>query len=408
MTDSRSNSRADEATKPWPEPAELEHGSAAHSGYLKNGLISVAEITAPHTEWDGFLAAQPSGDIVQSSLWALAKRNAKQTPVLTILRGIDGKIAGGFLLIELKIKSGFRVGYVSRGPVAIDNATGVIEQLLGMLVASMKSRKLLGLIVQLPEGCENCESILGSYGFNCGALAVAPEATTRVDLLRSEEEILAGFTKSTRRQVRKGAIQDIHVESSNDIEAFYQLYAATGERHGFQPVSRASLQSQWEVMASGGHVHILLARCNDKIVAGEWLTRFGGTVTTRFPGWDSAAAAPRQINEYLSWEAIRWARGVGAQLYDFGGFDRHAAEILSQGRHLPEGFERTHSMFKYGFAQKPVLLPRAQFILSNPMLNRLAGPVLRLVLNTRLMTNLAQKLRIMLLYLAPYQFALVL
>ena len=100
---------------------------------------------------------------------------------------------------------------------------------------------------------------------------------------------------------------------------------------------------RWRLMALSGfsspkHANVPLAAL--------WLSEFGGRVVYRLPGWNRDAAASLRVNEVLHWEAVRIARADGAHFYDFGGFERNAAELLLADRGVPAGFEQTPGYFK--------------------------------------------------------------
>lgn len=356
-------------------------------------LVSITELTRPDPEWDEFVASHPFGDIVQSSLWALTKRAIGQTPVLVTLRNGNGAIVGGLMAVEYKFKRLIRVGIVSKGPLARDNDRETMATTVNALLASKWRKKLMGLIIQPPEGAEHFENVLEGLGFKHGALAIGIEATARVNLLRDEAEILAGFSSSGRRHVRKGATQGIVVEQSDHVEGFHRLYSASAMRKGFRPISLDYLKSQWELLSPGGHVAIMAAKYGGKTHAAIWLTIFGGTVTYKFPGWDSSLPSPKYLNEHLHWETMRWAKRNGARCYDFGGFNREAAENIANGLSMPPGFESTHNLFKYGFDPHPAIFPKAQFMVGTPGLNRLAAPLIKAVLGSAAVLKLARKLR---------------
>src|ERR1044071_8256212 len=71
-------------------------------------VLKVVEIQGPALDWDEFVAAQPSGDIVQSTMWGLAKREIGRTPLLLTARRLGGELLGGALLIESRVPTGLR------------------------------------------------------------------------------------------------------------------------------------------------------------------------------------------------------------------------------------------------------------------------------------------------------------
>ena len=355
--------------------------------------LEIKEVTEPHPAWDSFVADHPGGDIVQSSLWALSKRCLGQTSVTIISYDENGRVTGGLMLLEQRIKRVLRVGIVSKGPLVRDNDRMLLSILTEALQKLVWRRGLFALILQPPEGGDEFEQQLEDFGFQRGALSVGTEATARVNLLRTEEDILAGLSPSARRNIRKGLSKSIIVEQINDVAAFHKLYTASAERKGFRPVSLRYLETQWEMLSQGKHVAIMAAKYEDRISAAIWLTVFGGTVTYKFPGWDQSIPSPRFTNEVLHWQTMRWAKMNGARSYDFGGFNRQAAENIANGLPLPPDFNSTPSLFKYGFDQKPTIFPKAQFLIGNSFISRAVAPLVRAALDSDITKRVAQKLR---------------
>ena len=194
---------------------------------------------------------------------------------------------------------------------------------------------------------------------------MSPDATIRLDLTRSDEELLLGMSEMRRRNVRRALRENIEVLASTDIELFHRLHSATAARQGFEPLSLSYLQHQWRSLGERGILKLLVARHAGTPVAALWLSHFNDTVVFRLAGWDAGIPAPKHVNELLHWQAVLWARSTGALAYDFGGFDRDMAERMQRNEVLPDSFRQTHSYFKLGFGRPPELLPQAQCLIPN-------------------------------------------
>jgi hypothetical protein len=351
--------------------------------------VKLTDLAEDRAEWDAFVAAT-GGDIVQSSKWGMSKRALGHGAFLVEVRDIDGAIAGGALTIEQPVVAGARIGYVARGPVARDRAA--FRSALAATVAAARARGYPGLIVQLPEGESWRDQVLAEAGFLNWPLAVAPEATLRIDLALPEEAILGQMSSMRRRNLRKVTGTAVRIEASDDVAAFHRLHAATAERQGFAPLSLEYLESQWRAFRGSAAIRILLARAAAEPVAGLWLSRFGQLVTFRLAGWDSEAKV-LHVNEALHWAAIRWARSAGARFYDFGGIDRDVASRLLEGQPLPAGIESTHSHFKLGFSRTPILLPTARALFFGAGARLIARLIGRHFVAAPFVRRLAQRLR---------------
>src|SRR5262245_24209424 len=182
----------------------------------------------PHTEWDRFVERCPGGDLVQTTAWASTKRGVGLQTSLTTAHGPDGEIVGGGLVIVKEVLTGVRLGYVPRGPLlgGSDSAAAVVDG----LISSARSKGVQLLIIQPPLGGEACELALTARGFEPGCPAVAPEATIRLDLRRTDEQLLAAMSEMRRRNVRKAIKSQLVIEQDDDVALFQRLHSATAAR----------------------------------------------------------------------------------------------------------------------------------------------------------------------------------
>jgi lipid II:glycine glycyltransferase (peptidoglycan interpeptide bridge formation enzyme) len=340
--------------------------------------------------WDEFAAGCPGGDLLQTTAWATTKRAiGQETSLVTLLDG--PRIVGGGLIIAKRFAAGIRVGYVPRGPL-FDPDRVSADQVIDGLTASARAMRVRLLIVQPPLGGEAVDRALASRGFELGGQPVAPEATIRLDLTHTDDELLAGMSSMRRRNIRKAMSSGLTVEQADEVELFQRLHAATAARQGFRPFDAASLRGQWNALAPAGLCTMFIARHAGRPVAGLWVTSFAGVVTFKFAGWDAEVDGSRNANEALHWTAIRWARTTGARQYDLGGFDRRAAELIAGGEPLPDAFSKSPSYFKLGFGGSVVMLPKARWSLLGAGRRLLRAPA-RWVLGSRWVGRITYRLR---------------
>jgi peptidoglycan pentaglycine glycine transferase (the first glycine) len=340
--------------------------------------------------WDAFVEATPGGDVVQTSAWARSKRAIGLGTRLVVVRDGGGEIAGGALILLKRVAPGLCAGSVARGPLLRDasvDAAHIVDRVL----SEARGAGVRFLIAQPPEGCGPLERALVARGFDTGCPGVAPEATIRLDLRRTDAELMADMTPMRRRNLRKRDSASLEIAQEADVDLFQRLHAGTAARQGFGPLDVATLRAQWAELAPSGGCAILIARHRGVPVSGIWLTMFAGVTTFRIAGWDVDAAAragaPKHANEALHWAAIRWARASGAHTHDFGGLDRQAAEAIVAEGTPPDGFSRTAGFFKYGFGGSTVLLPVARW----RVIGR-EGPLVRPLVRRMLASDRARSL----------------
>jgi lipid II:glycine glycyltransferase (peptidoglycan interpeptide bridge formation enzyme) len=339
---------------------------------LSGLTVSSTDLLGPSPEWDRFVAASTGGDLVQSSAWAGFKRELGTTTHLVEIRR-NREIVGGAVLHVRRVAPGIRVALVVRGPlVATDDAAlrecaiDALERLAGTVSAQL-------LAVQAPVGHVALERELDARGYRQGFPALAPTATSLLDLRMTNAQLIAAAGKTRRKHLRLCTEQGFTFSTEPDVSLFARLYAASAARIGFVPLQLSTLQVQWRHLGPAGHLSMMFACHEGRPIAGAWLSSFGGTVTGKLVGWDNLAEQPRYVNDALNWETFQWARSGGAHTFDLGGFDRLTAERILAGEPPPESFAKSSSANKATYGGQIVLLPSARFKVLTPLVGRPVG-----------------------------------
>ncbi|MDP9345202.1 MAG: GNAT family N-acetyltransferase [Actinomycetota bacterium] len=145
-----------------------------------------------------------------------------------------------------------------------------------------------------------------------------------LDLTPGEAAVLAGFSSSARRGVRKARREGVTVRSATTedelVRAFYSLHLQTRKRLGVPVQPRRFFRLLWRHVIEPGGGELLLARANGRPVAGMVLLRTGRTVVYKY-GASDARALPLRPNNLLFAEAIAAAARAGYGRFDFGRSD---------------------------------------------------------------------------------------
>jgi lipid II:glycine glycyltransferase (peptidoglycan interpeptide bridge formation enzyme) len=354
--------------------------------------VSSIDLLRPTPEWDRFVAASPGGDLVQSSAWAGFKRELGTNTHLVEIRRNNEIVAGAVLHVR-RVAPGIRVALVVRGPlVGTDDvalrecAIDALERLAGTVSAQV-------LAVQTPAGHEALERELDARGYRLGFPALAPTATSLLDLRMTNAELIAAAGKTRRKHLRLGREQGFTFSTDPDVALFARLYAASAARVGFVPLQLATLEAQWRHLGPAGHLSMMFAHHDGRPIAGAWLSSFGGTVTGKLVGWDNISEQPRYVNDALNWEIYQWARSSGAHTFDLGGFDRRTAESILAGAPPPDNFARSSSANKATYGGQIVLFPSARFKVLTPILGRSMGAFADHLLASSRATKLVARFR---------------
>lgn len=143
-----------------------------------------------------------------------------------------------------------------------------------------------------------------------------PETSLLIDLQQTEEEILAQMKPKGRYNIKVAQKSGVQVETSNDVEAFYDILKKTGGRDGFGIHGKNYYQKMLEAL--GSEAQLLVARHEGQIIAGgifvyldDWGIYYYGA---------SDHEHRKFMAPYLiQWEAILEAKKRGCHFYDFLG-----------------------------------------------------------------------------------------
>ncbi len=348
------------------------------SGREVSSIAGPTRPASPHpADWDAFVLQAPGGDLVQSSLWAAAKRPLGFEAHQLTVRNDDDAVAGAALLLLRRLGPLGAVGYIARGPLLAPGAEAAVGRVLDEIERAARRLSVRHLVIQPPAGCETMAEALAARGYTVGALEVAPSATLLIDLEPGTDALLAAMSSSARRSVRQAQRRGVWLRhgDAEDLELFHRLHAATASRRGFAPVSMAYLRHHWDALRPRGAAELILACHEGRAFAAVLLTAFGDTVTARLSGW-TGEWAHLHGSAACEWEAIRWAKEAGYRRYDVGGIDQAFAQLLLGGAPVPEAMLRSPAAFKAAFGGRPVLLPGAWQRTLTPVLRPAARAVI--------------------------------
>jgi len=311
-------------------------------------------------------------------VWASAKLIEGWKPIRILVTADDG-IVGGAQILWRQSKL-WRLGYISKGPVALPESVPLAEFVLEVVRSSAKAEKLSFLIIQPPDLSKNIPAALPRDQFLPNVLSEIIGSTLVIDVSGTLETIegqISKYTRTTLRQgVRRGTV--IREGGRKDIGVFFKLMLATCERQGVRPhpASVAALVDLWDAAERSRCLRLTFAECNGETVAGALCLSFGITATIWKKGWNGAAGECRP-NEMLIYDAIRWASAAGHKWFDFGSLNRNTAHALVNGTPLTEDQRTSRDIFHLRFGGQPRFLPDALVYFPNLLL-RIAYKIIML------------------------------
>ncbi len=309
-----------------------------------------------YTAWDAFVAAQPSGSLLQTSRWGRLKDEFGWDYEIVTRTGAGGMLGGALVLYKPLPLSLGTLAYVPRGPVVDWGDPQAVAAVLDAVGAAVRQRRAWACWLE-PEvsRAPGVVETLQAQGYRESARTVQPRSTILVDLTASEDEIMMRMKSKTRYNIRYAGRKGVEVRQGtlDDLPVFYNLLATTSERNEFGIHERAYYRRAMELFGPDDSVAMLIAEVEDDPVAAIMVFAVGDEA------WYIAGASSnrhrRKMPTYaLQWEAMRWAKARGCRAYDLWGIPDADEETLEA-----EFTERSDGLwgvyrFKRGFGGEVV------------------------------------------------------
>ena len=278
-------------------------------------------------EWKDFINGCPQAHVLQSPAWGELKSQFGWENTWVI----QGEL--GAQVLFQKIPFGYQIAYLPRGPVSKDGR-GVYHPdwpgLLEKLDLICRERKTVFLKIEpdiwkedSPDDCPPPKGFKNSFH------NIQPPRTILVSLQEPEEDILARMKSKTRYNIRLAEKKDIIVRQLEEVEAFYSLLENTSDRAEFGIHSLAYYRKAFELFSQTGECKLFLAEYQGTPLASIMVFIRGGR-SWYFYGASSNLHRELMPTYLVQWEAIRWAKNIGCQSYDFWGVPDQDLDTLEE------------------------------------------------------------------------------
>lgn len=303
--------------------------------------MEIREITNSPTgeagkeEWEGFLKNCTEKTFLQSWNWgdfSVAMGNK----IWRFGLYNNGKIIAVAMVVKISARRGTLL-FIPHGPVIMSGLGGkekkeILELILTHIddISKQESANFLRISSLFEDNLEN-KNIFLDLGFREAPMhSSAYEATWKLDISLSEEQLLRNMRKTTRYLVRKTSEnKDIEIIKSNnlkDIEIYQKLNKEVSRRQRFVPFSNNFIKNEFEIFNKDNQALFLFGKYKGEIVAGAliifWPTTSAGRHEIGFyhQAGSLGKFAKLSIPYLLQWEAIKEAKRRSCSIYDFWGF----------------------------------------------------------------------------------------
>ncbi len=295
------------------------------------------------SEWDNFLTRVKEKSFLDS--WEWGEFQAGQDNAIKRLGAVENsQLKAVALAVKIKARRGTYI-LLQHGPAVAANDINEKQKILKELFFGLASPSASlgqpapqgGLVdwakkegaafircAPLMELNPENKSIFKSLGFIGAPMhANAYEATWRLDITPSEDDLLKGMRKTTRyliRQAQKNA--DITVQISSDpklVEIYGQLNEEVAARQKFVAFKKDYIGCEFDAFAKDGGARWFIGRYQGKPAAAALIIFWSG-IAFYHQAASRGEFAKYPIPYLLQWEAIKEAKRRGCKVYDFWGF----------------------------------------------------------------------------------------
>lgn len=311
--------------------------------------MKVTEVTEKSL-WEDFLSGLQEKTFLQSWQWGeFQKMMGNRIWRLGLYE--NEKLIAAVLAVKIVARRGTFL-LVQHGPLG-ENFSLLFDELKKI---AQQEKASFVRVAPLAVRNQKNEKMFKDLGFHLSPIhASAYEATWKLNLSPTEDDLLANMRKTTRyltRQTLKNP--EITIEKSDrsaDVEIYQKLNQAVAVRQKFTPFSGRYIKNEFEVFSQDGQALWLFGKYRGEVAAGALIVFWSGI------GFYHQAASLEKYAKYsipylLQWTAIKEAKKRGCKMYDFWGY----VDPKKEPSHPWAG----PTLFKMGFGGEPHLYLKTQ------------------------------------------------
>jgi peptidoglycan pentaglycine glycine transferase (the first glycine) len=298
-------------------------------------LSSFRDVISP-AEWQRALQKLPQAHALQSWIWGEFKSRwgwSARPLLLAIPRDSETPLAAALVLRRRIPWLPYSILYVPKGPILDYQDAALRRVVLAELEQIARQERAVfvkidpdvvhswGLERERPSPTgRKFQQELEQRGWRYSTEQIQFRNTVELSIQRPEEELLAAMKQKTRYNIRLATRRGITIRQGtpDDFPLIVQMYRETAARDGFAIRPAAYYLDIWQAFYESGMAQPLLAEYQGEPLAAVILVRLGDRAIYMY-GASTQQERKRMPNYLLQWEAIRWARAQGCEVYDFWG-----------------------------------------------------------------------------------------
>ena len=304
------------------------------------------------TDWNHFISKHPNAHLLQTGEWGELKSAFGWKPV----RIVNGEF--GVQILFRKLPLGFTIAYIPKA--------NPDKSLLPEIDSVCKSHRAVFLKLE-PDFWVGEQPETWNLELETSPHNIQPPRTIIVDIRGTEDEILARMKQKTRYNIRLAEKKGVTVRAWDDIESFHSMMLITGGRDGFGIHSLEYYKRAYELLQPKGLGEILVAEYEGKPLAALFVACNGNRAYYLY-GASTDEERNRMPTYLLQWEAMKWAKAYGCEVYDLWGVpDEDEATLEDNFEKRRDGLWGVYR-FKRGFGGELKRAAQAMDRVYNPLL----------------------------------------
>lgn len=309
-------------------------------------------------EWDHFVQKCDNANAFQKSvLFDFYKDTNEFKPFYCIARNPSKKIIGGFLFVIQRKSNQFPEKYFRRsliigGPLIDDKSDRVLDGLLKVYNDFTKNKAIYSEIRNLNSWSDHIDVFLKNR--------FKYEAHLNYQISLKNRDVVAAFSSSKRRQIRKAQKYGASIIENPDIEQVKEFYYILEDLYKLRinkPLPNWQFfESFYDNLVLKGHGKYLLVHFDGKVIGGIMLPLYQKKMVYE---WYVAGMDRDYKHAYPSvlatWAGIKFAMGNGYDAFDFMGAgvpshsygvrefkSKFGGQILNYGRFINSHYRLFH------------------------------------------------------------------
>jgi len=286
------------------------------------------------TRWHEILSALPRPHALQSWVWGAFKSRWGWEANPLVLAGENDHPRAAALVLKRPVpRLPLSILYVPKGPVFDYDDARLRQTILTRLEHLAKQEGAIfvkidpdvarsrGLEPAVPQPTgQGFMAELKERGWRFSDDQIQFRNTVELDLNLPEDELLANMKSKTRYNIRLAGRKDVIVRrgTADDFRLIAGMYETTAERNEFTIRPPGYYLDAWQSFYDAGMAQPLIAEYEGTPLGAVIIVKYGRRAIYMY-GASNNKERNRMPNYLLQWEAIRWAKEQGCEVYDFWG-----------------------------------------------------------------------------------------